>query len=323
MFKRKKSKKILFFLNTAVIFIVVYFGIKLLFSRSVSGSFSQEKQKEIFLNYDGNNFILKTDAKTVGDFILENKIEVTENDEIYPFVENNIFSGTSIVLRKARKIRVLENGKEKELYTLRKTIGEAVREKKEFSVGEDDIIKPNSESLAEEGMKITIIHVEVKEEKEKEPIKYKTIENKDNNLGWREKKVTQKGKNGANEVTYKVVYHDKEEISRKKIDSIVVEEPTEEIVTQGTFMKLGKESRGKASYYAKSWGALNASRIIPRGGYAKVTNLENGESIVVKINDYGPQSLDRVIDMDYFSFSKIADLARGIIPRVKVEQVLN
>jgi rare lipoprotein A len=102
-----------------------------------------------------------------------------------------------------------------------------------------------------------------------------------------------------------------------------IKDPITEVVTEGSYMKLGKAKTGQASRYASSWGTLNASRNIPRGGYAKVTNLENGKSVVVKINDYGPQSPERIIDLDYVSFSKLDDPGRGILPRVKVEQVLN
>jgi rare lipoprotein A len=100
-------------------------------------------------------------------------------------------------------------------------------------------------------------------------------------------------------------------------------EPLEQIETQGTYMKLGKAKRGEASHYASSWGNLNASRDIPRGGYAKVTNMENGKSTVVKINDYGPQSPSRIIDLSYVAFTQIASSGQGIAHNVKVEEILN
>lgn len=61
------------------------------------------------------------------------------------------------------------------------------------------------------------------------------------------------------------------------------------------------------------------------GKMVKVTNLENGKSIVVRCNDYGPAKRlvkkGRIIDLSKGAFAKIASLKRGLI-RVRVE-VLN
>ncbi len=320
---RKKSKSFFFFLNTVLILVAVFWGYAHFSKGDGRDIFSEAKGKQVFLNLDGLEFFYRTDSRTVSEFVAEHSLEITQEDAIVPGLEDKLTDGSRIYIQKSRKMIVSEGGEEKEIYTLRATVGEAVREKSELNVGEDDILKPEGDSLVEDGIEVAITHVKVEEEKKQEPIVFKTITNEDDKLGWREKKVTQKGVRGTSEVTYKVVYHNEEEISRKKIKEEVVEEPVSEIVTQGTYVKVGKEKKGKASYYARSWGTLNASRDIPRGSYAKVTNLENGKSVIIKINDYGPQSPDRIIDMDYVSFSKIGDLATGIIHRVKVEQVLN
>ena len=171
-------------------------------------------------------------------------------------------------------------------------------------------------------MVITVIHVLIKEEIKQESIDFKTISNEDDKLGWRIKKVTQKGEKGINEVKYKVVYYDGKEISRKILEQNKTKDPTPEIITQGTYMKLGKAAKGQGTWYAFKGGLFAASTTLPRGSYAKVTNTENGESVVVQINDYGPQGKGRIIDLDKVAFEKIASLGAGVIG-VKVEQVLN
>jgi rare lipoprotein A (peptidoglycan hydrolase) len=58
---------------------------------------------------------------------------------------------------------------------------------------------------------------------------------------------------------------------------------------------------------------------VPFGTYLKVTNVRNGYSILVKVNDRGPaKRLGRLIDLTWRAFSEIAPLKEGII-RVKVE----
>ena len=49
----------------------------------------------------------------------------------------------------------------------------------------------------------------------------------------------------------------------------------------------------------------------------KVTNLENGKSVTVKINQRGPYVEGRVIDLSDDAFKKLAQLDDGTI-RVKV-----
>jgi rare lipoprotein A len=58
------------------------------------------------------------------------------------------------------------------------------------------------------------------------------------------------------------------------------------------------------------------------GTLVKVTNLDNGKSVIVRVNDRGPSKKlvkkGRIIDLSKGAFSKIASLKRGVV-RVKVE----
>ncbi|MFH1326010.1 MAG: RlpA-like double-psi beta-barrel domain-containing protein [Candidatus Falkowbacteria bacterium] len=75
-------------------------------------------------------------------------------------------------------------------------------------------------------------------------------------------------------------------------------------------------SVGNASWYKYKNGNFAASPDFPKGSKLLVKNLENGKSIEVEINDYGPDRNlhpDRVIDLDKVAFSKIASVRDGII----------
>lgn len=80
---------------------------------------------------------------------------------------------------------------------------------------------------------------------------------------------------------------------------------------------------GKASWYKCIGGLYAASVDYPRKSFLKVTNLDNNKSVVVKVNDYGPDKKifpDRVIDLDVVAFKKIASKSKGVI-NVKVEKM--
>jgi len=75
--------------------------------------------------------------------------------------------------------------------------------------------------------------------------------------------------------------------------------------------RSGKPRRGKASYYARQFAGkkmadgtrmnpnanIAASRTLPLGTKAEVTNLENGKSAVVEIRDRGPYVDGRIVDV--------------------------
>ncbi len=70
------------------------------------------------------------------------------------------------------------------------------------------------------------------------------------------------------------------------------------------------ESFNEKAMTAASWK-------FPIGSHVKVTNLKNGKSVIVRINDRGPSkhlfNKGRIIDLTRSSFARIADLRDGII----------
>lgn len=62
-----------------------------------------------------------------------------------------------------------------------------------------------------------------------------------------------------------------------------------------------------------------ASNKFAIGSRLKITNIENGKSVIVKVNDIGPSST-KVIDLSKKAFKKIADLEKGRI-KIKVKHL--
>jgi rare lipoprotein A len=50
---------------------------------------------------------------------------------------------------------------------------------------------------------------------------------------------------------------------------------------------------------------------LPIPSYARITNLENGKSVVVRINDRGPFHSDRIVDVSYTAALKLGLLGKG------------
>lgn len=304
------------------ILIIIFWGYKFFSREKRIFSLKENYSRQIFLNDNGLFYSLTTQQKTVGDFLAENKINISEYDQIIPEKNSSLVSGENIFIRRAVKIKIEVDGKTIENYSLAKNVRAVLIENK-IEIGRLDKSEPDFNSPLTSNLKIILTRINVEEKIIPEDIPFKIISKDDPKLSWREKKVSQVGVKGILEVKYKITYKNGKEISRVVLEKNRTKEPIDEINVQGTYMELGKAKRGQASFYAKSWGELNASRDIPRGGYAKITNMLNGKSTVVQINDYGPQSPQRIIDLSYAAFSKIASPGQGIANSVKVEQILN
>lgn len=84
-----------------------------------------------------------------------------------------------------------------------------------------------------------------------------------------------------------------------------------------------KETTANMEHFDDS-GLTCAMWDIEFNSVVKVTNLENGKSVYVRVNDRGPAKRlvreGRVIDLTRAAFRRIADLRQGLA-RVKVETV--
>jgi rare lipoprotein A len=86
--------------------------------------------------------------------------------------------------------------------------------------------------------------------------------------------------------------------------------------------------RGKAVFYGDKWhGRKTASgerfsqykmtaahRSLPLGTRVRVTNLANGKSVVVRINDRGPYSKRRIIDVSEAAARQLEIIDAGVAP---------
>ena len=100
-----------------------------------------------------------------------------------------------------------------------------------------------------------------------------------------------------------------------------------------SFSAMAGAEEGTASYYADSLDgnptasgepydrkAMTAAhRTLPFGTTVKVTHLSNDKSVVVRINDRGPHTKSRVIDLSAAAAEKLGLLDSGTA-RVRIEQ---
>ena len=310
------------FLLAVLLFVAAFFAVRMYTRDSrAQENLSNPPQREVTLVDNGLTYETATSAGTVGDFITEQKINLGDHDAVYPGKDQKLFSGSKIIIQRAKKITVTEGGSTRDYYTFQNTVEQALWENK-VPLGSDDFTVPARTTPVAEGEKIAVTHVQISEETKNVPIPFNTVTNQDNNLGWRIKKITQAGVPGVNEIEYKVVTYDGKEISRTVLQTTKVQDPVSQVVTQGTYVKVGKTYSGAASWYSFTGTLAAANPWLPMGSYARVTNMDNGKSVIVVINDRGPFGNGRIIDLDKVAFEQIANIGAGVA-NVKVEAIVN
>ena len=116
----------------------------------------------------------------------------------------------------------------------------------------------------------------------------------------------------------------------------VTSEPRSPVGNRKTYSVLGKKYQvldsaqgyvetGTASFYGKKFHGRRTSNLevydmytfsaahktLPLPSFARVTNLENGKSVIVRVNDRGPFHAGRIIDLSYAAATKLGYIRQG------------
>ena len=138
-------------------------------------------------------------------------------------------------------------------------------------------------------------------------------------------------------------------ITQAQIDAVSEPVPRAERFVSGTlkpYVAMGKsyrpmnnlapyQARGVASWYGTRYHGLPtasvelydvmkltaAHPILPIPSYVRVTNVENGRTLIVRVNDRGPFLSDRIIDLSYAAAAKLGYAAKGSA-LVEIEVIL-
>lgn len=119
-------------------------------------------------------------------------------------------------------------------------------------------------------------------------------------------------------------------------DAVPIDEPRSRYGNKSPYQVFGKSykvmddadgyvERGVASWYgAKFHGAKTSSgepydmyamsaahKTLPLPSYVRVTNLENGATVVVRVNDRGPFKHDRVLDLSFAAATRLGITSKG------------
>jgi rare lipoprotein A len=107
-------------------------------------------------------------------------------------------------------------------------------------------------------------------------------------------------------------------VAPKTVQTAKAKKPVTQI---GTASWYGKAFHGRQTANGETYDMFQftaASRTLPLGTLAKVTNLRTGKWVIVRVNDRGPYVGNRIIDLSYGAAQMLNFRAKGV-ERVRVE----
>lgn len=193
--------------------------------------------KNIIVDVDGNKIEVTTFKGNVQAVLNQEEIYLSDKDKVEPSLTTELSDDDVIKIKKAVPVEVMVDGKDIKVDSAENSVKDMLATEG-ITLNELDKVEPSIDTELSKNLKIKITRVEEKTIVEKEPIEFETVVKEDSNLKKGEKKTTQKGANGEKEVTMKLVMEDGKEVSREVVESKVVKEPVNQIVTKGTKEEL-------------------------------------------------------------------------------------
>ena len=300
--------------------------------------------RRVVVTIDGKKVVRWTTAKNVAEVLAQ--LNQSDPDNLVSVSRSLDISraGLSFSMQTAKDVTVTIGGKTQKS-TAVGTVADALKAAK-VEVDSSDAVNPGLGTPLSDGMKITLTMVDQKSQKRRVAVPFSTKKVEDSSLPKGEIKVITKGVNGINEETWTVVFKDGKKVSEKKVSSKVVNAPVTQVVKVGTKTASSSSPSTRsssashrstasqssdpvtsgttclASTYGEGDGTAGgptasgetfdpsaftaASKTLPLGSTIRVTNVSNGRTVTVRINDRGPYVGGRCLDLSTAAMNAIA-----------------
>ncbi|MHB8172181.1 MAG: ubiquitin-like domain-containing protein [Thermincolia bacterium] len=202
------------------------------------------QQKTVMVLVDGQAKEVKTFTNTVDEVLKEAQINLAREDVVKPGVRTSLEEGMKISIERAMVVKVLADGKIKEIKTPKTTVRK-ILEKAEVKLGQKDKVSPALTATTAPGTEIKVIRVAEKLQKVDSQVPFLVERQKDNKISRGIKKLIQQGQPGVRQKVIRITYENGNPVKKEVVSEQIVKKPVPQIVAVGTLTVV---SRGGSSF---------------------------------------------------------------------------
>lgn len=301
--------------------------------------------KEITLNNNGEIITMESAATDVAELLQEYDITLASYDAVIPSPDKPLEEGMVVKIDRGAAIRLSSPREQKIHFTFADTVS-AVLAEKGLSPENCLLVSPSLNAPVYSGMEIKIVPYQIVTKKVHEKIPHAVENKEDDTIDQGRRLVLQEGREGIKELAYQVYFMEGAEIYREPAVETVLVEPLDAVVALGTKVRtpvtIASRERTETAYAEAgiaSWYGLKfhgnrttsgevydknkftaAHLTLPFNTLVRVTFLQTGKDVVVRINDRGPHIRGRIIDLSKAAAAEIGLLPHGV-GKVHIEVV--
>lgn len=282
-----------------------------------------EKANKVLLTIDGDTEEYHSTAVTVGQFFEDEDLDFSRYDDISHSDIELLDYDMEIEVETSLPVTLVDGGDKEKIHTTEDTVKGLLKEQ-DVDYKKSDKIEPGLDTDLKEDMEINVIHVEKKEETEKETLSYDTVEKEDDSLLKGKEKVKEEGQKGEVVKTFEVTFENGEEVDREKIDEDVKKESKDEVVAIGTKEKKKEKAPKKPDSSKSSSDSSDDSKSSDSSSSSdskdddEKSEEPSGESMTMEATGYGPDCTGcsgvSATGMDLTDGGKVIAVDPSVIP---------
>ena len=200
--------------------------------------------KNITVKVDGKEIKQFSTAKTVGEVLQSQGVEVSKLDQVTPAVTTALTENLEIEVTRAIPVTFQIGGKKETIQTLSTTVADFLKEQN-IKYDSNDIITPKLNESLQENDIVKVVRVQKITDVVEETVEMRTERKSNPNLLSGTEKVVQSGQVGKVEKTYEIVKVDGKIKSKKVVNETVIQKMSPKVIEVGTKMPSRGDVAGK------------------------------------------------------------------------------
>ncbi|MBE0465616.1 MAG: DUF348 domain-containing protein [Candidatus Desulforudis sp.] len=207
----------------------------------------------VIIEDDGELFRVRVfRGGTVADVLERERIGIGDWDRVSPVPESVLYDGIRISIRRAVPVVVRVDGREWEEWTTARTVDCFLKEAG-VKLNDADLVRPSRWASLTEGMEVSVARVTTVVEEQEVRTAHGVERRPAYDMLKGRTKVLAQGEDGVVRETWRVVYHDGDELRRELVSCEVLSKPRSQVLLVGmadTVSRGGQEIRFERSFQA-------------------------------------------------------------------------